>query len=87
MTDRSLAECYRIVAEAVNTCSVALPPIDASEVTESIGSFQDLGFDSLAFMEFCIAIHVETGMEISVAKLDELGSPNAVARYLSGMAA
>lgn len=87
MTARSLAECYRIVAEAVNLCSVPLEPVEPTATAVLEQSFEQLGFDSLAFMEFCIAIHVETGVEITVGKADELGSPNAVARYLNGTAA
>jgi acyl carrier protein len=81
---KPLVECFRIVASAIGTCS--LPgTLDPSTAGEELldESFSDLGFDSLAYMEFCIAIHLETGIELTVGSLDELGTPAAVARHLS----
>lgn len=87
MTNRSLNDCYRIVAEAVNICSLPAAPSTSAAPAIFDESFGELGFDSLAMMEFCISIHLETGVELTVGKADELGSPGAVARFLSASAA
>lgn len=90
MSIRSLDACYRIVAEAINSCSLprARFEIPTSGVVgdDFHATFSDLGFDSLAFMEFCIAIQLETGVEISVAAVADLKTPAAVARRLSEIA-
>jgi acyl carrier protein len=78
---RSLDESKHIVAQAIRACSLPSPPAD--KPLQASSTFVDLGFDSLAFMEFCIAIQGETGIELSVGFVGEMGSPDAVARYLS----
>jgi acyl carrier protein len=79
---RSLEECRRIVASAIDTCSIQTQ--EGSEAGLDLdATFGDLGFDSLAFMEFCIALQVETGAELTAQAVDKLGSPAAVARRLS----
>ena len=87
MPIRPLDECYRIVALAINACSLPIPRVESPTPGTADGvidkPFSDLGFDSLAYMEFCIAIHIETGIEINVGAVAELGSPDAVARRLS----
>jgi acyl carrier protein len=45
-------------------------------------SFEQLGFDSLSFMEFCISIHCDTGVELTVGEVSSLGTPAAVVDYL-----
>jgi acyl carrier protein len=76
---RSIEECRRIVASAIDTCSIQTPEGSSFDLE---ATFRDLGFDSLAFMEFCITLQVETGTELTVQAVDELGSPAAVARRL-----
>jgi hypothetical protein len=84
---RTPEDCQEIVARAVAACS-SLPVglLDAATLATPKGlggkSFDDLGFDSLAFMEFCIAVQLETGVELTAAAVAEMGSPDAVARYL-----
>jgi hypothetical protein len=81
---RPLNECYRIVASAIDACSLPSASVEPADFGRRLGeSFDDLGFDSLAFMEFCIAIHVETGIELTVTAVGEMGSPAAVAKRLS----
>jgi acyl carrier protein len=82
MTRRSFEECRRVIALAISGCSLpsrGLPGPDAPFDT----TFAELGFDSLAYMEFCIAIQGETGIELSVGVVSDMGSPDAVAQYLS----
>jgi acyl carrier protein len=73
----------RIVRSAVEGCSLPAPDIgtDAGETPLST-RFEELGFDSVAFMEFCIAIHVDTGVEMTVEQVTALGSPMAVVDFL-----
>lgn len=88
MAARSLAESQKIVHAAVNACSALPVEPDTLAAPESLvgKSFDDLGFDSLAYMEFCIALQAETGIEVSVATITEMGSPDAVAKHLSATA-
>lgn len=83
MAARSLDECRRIVAAAVAVCD-SVPSVAHRFAEEANASFVDLGFDSLAFMEFCIAIQGETGIELAVGAVEAMGSPEAVARHLVG---
>ncbi len=39
MTSRSLAECYRIVAEAMNTSSASIPPVEPSSIAVTDDTF------------------------------------------------
>jgi acyl carrier protein len=74
----------RIVRAAVEGCSLPAPDIgdpDAGQTPLST-RFDELGFDSVAFMEFCIAIHVDTGVELTVEQVTALGSPMAVVDFL-----
>lgn len=87
MMMRSLDDWYGVVASATTSSSVPNDSIGAVAEGESLEeSFNDLGFDSLALMEFCIAIQVETGIEITISAAQQLGSPRAVARHLSAAA-
>jgi hypothetical protein len=84
---RTLDECEEIVARAVAACtSLPIGLLDPETLATSKGlvgkSFEDLGFDSLAFMEFCIAIQLESGVELSADGVAGMGSPDAVARHL-----
>lgn len=45
-------------------------------------SFESLNFDSLAFMELCIAIFCNFSLELSIEKCQELGTIDAVVNYL-----
>lgn len=84
MSALSAEEITHAVALAVGACS--LPSSEFQDTDERLTwSFEDLGFDSLAFMEFCIAIQGETGVELSVGTVAELGSPAAVVRHMSGL--
>ena len=83
MSALSAEESTRVVTLAVGACSL---PSSEQDIDGQLGrSFEALGFDSLAFMEFCIAIQGEAGVELSVGAVVELGSPAAVARHLSGL--
>lgn len=91
MSARSLGESQRIVAAAVAACtSLPVGLLDPATLATPEGligkSFDDLGFDSLAFMEFCIALQLESGVELNVATVTEMSSPDAVARHLSELA-
>ena len=84
MADRSPEECRRIVALAI-AAGDSVPSATARFADDPTAGFADLGFDSLAFMEFCIAIQSETGVELSVGAVEAMGSPEAVARHLGGL--
>jgi acyl carrier protein len=74
------------VTNAIRACS--LPSRDGGTPPEEgldLG-FEALGFDSLSFMEFCISIQCDTGIALSVGKLRDLGTPEAVAAYLAAHA-
>jgi acyl carrier protein len=76
---------HLLVANAIRGCS--LPSVDSitSKADDALlitYGFEELGFDSLAFMEFCIAVHVETGIEMDVAQVQSLETPLGVAEFL-----
>lgn len=80
---RNLIE--RHVATAINTCS--LPSIEGDRFiykTESHAniSFLQMGFDSLTCMEFCISLYCSTGFELSIEKMLQLSTPQAVIEFL-----
>jgi acyl carrier protein len=50
-------------------------------------SFEELGFDSLARMEFCIFMECEFGIALTSGDLESHASVNAMAAYLAGGAA
>ncbi|MEX0852847.1 MAG: acyl carrier protein [Bauldia sp.] len=83
----STAELERIVAKAVSACSLPSLQAPSAPVNGSLlrftGSFDEMGFDSLNYMEFCISIAVDTGVELSVAEVARLNSPTAVIEHLS----
>lgn len=84
MAGRSPEECRRIVALAVAACD-SVPSAAARFADGASAGFADLGFDSLAFMEFCIAIQSETGIELGVGAVEAMGSPEGVARHLASL--
>lgn len=85
MTSRTPEAWLHVVADAVRACDSPNEPVirTGSDADILALSFEELGFDSLAFMEFCIAIQAETGAEIDVATATELGSPAAAAQHLA----
>lgn len=85
MSVRSFEESTRVVALAIGACSLPSSELPDPDRQFSM-TFAELGFDSLAFMEFCIAVQGETGVELSVGAVTEMGSPDAVARHLCGRA-
>jgi acyl carrier protein len=78
-------EMSRVVRDAIDGCSLASPDINTAGENSTptmTSTFDNLGFDSLAFMEFCISVHVDTGVELTIEKTNELGTPQAVIDYL-----
>ena len=47
-------------------------------------TFEELGFDSLARMEFCIFLETEFGISLSSGEIEASPSINAMAAYLAG---
>jgi acyl carrier protein len=81
----TISDPVSIVRNAIVACSLQTPDQDAiGEVPEiSLSTkFEDLGFDSLAFMEFCISIFCEVGLDLTVERVAALGSPQAVVDLL-----
>jgi acyl carrier protein len=50
-------------------------------------TFEELGFDSLARMEFCIFFETEYGIELTSGELEGQPSINAMSAWLAGNAA
>ena len=50
-------------------------------------TFEELGFDSLARMEFCIFLETEFGITVTSGEVEGSPSVNAMATYLAGMGA
>jgi len=76
-----------MVEKAVLSCSLQLPQAlsapPAGQASLLSLSFEEIGFDSLNFMEFCISIAMDVGIELSVAEVADLNSPAAVIEHLS----
>jgi acyl carrier protein len=73
-----------VVARALDAAIAKAPP---EEAAARLGrDFNELAFDSLNFMEFCIAVHVETGIELTAEQARELGSPAGVIEWLGRQA-
>jgi acyl carrier protein len=85
MTAQSVSEITRIVEQAVVSCSLQLPETVSPANPASLLSlsFAEIGFDSLNYMEFCIAIATEVGVEMSIEEVTGLKSPAAVIDRLS----
>lgn len=78
----------RIVERALEACSVQLPEARLAAAGGQLSSlfslgFAEIGFDSLNFMEFCISIAMDSGIELSVEDVARLKTPNAVIEHLS----
>lgn len=50
-------------------------------------SFEELGFDSLARMEFCIFLETEFGITLTSGEVETQPTVNAMAAYLAGLSA
>ncbi len=85
MSPQSGHNLTQIVAEAIVQCGLVLEGVDDPSDTEAVmaRSFLELGFDSLNLMEFCIAISLETGIDLDVGKLETLRTPAAVVEFLA----
>lgn len=85
MATASTDDLLQIVEDAIRACSLPLPEAapgpDGRPSFLSL-SFEEIGFDSLNFMEFCIAIAMEVGVELSVDEVAALRTPNAVIERL-----
>ena len=44
--------------------------------------FSAFGFDSMSYVDFCVSIHVDTGIELTLRQVAELGTPRNVLEYL-----
>jgi hypothetical protein len=89
MATISTDDLSRIVEKAIEACSLPLPEAGpGSDGRSSLLSlsFEEIGFDSLNFMEFCISIAMEVGTELSVDDVAALKTPNAVIEHLSRVA-
>ena len=69
-----------VVVEAVRSNALTASADDKEMIDQS---FEQLGFDSLTLMEFCIAIAAETGVNLPVAQVVPLKTPAAVIRFLA----
>ena len=82
-----LAAMRALVVRAVLANPVTLFPDDATrarlEDPAADCTFEELGFDSLARMEFCIWMQLEAGIEIAEAVLLDHPSVAALAAYLA----
>ena len=86
MASASVEELRRIVEKALVASSLPLPDTARGEGGQSALlslTFDEIGFDSLNFMEFCIAISMDAGVELSVAEVAALRTPAAVIAHLS----
>ncbi len=89
MATVSTDDISRIVEKAIEACSLPLPETEPGPdgVPSFLSlTFEEIGFDSLNFMEFCIAIAMEVGTELSVDDVAALKTPNAVIEHLSRVA-
>ncbi len=68
--DFTVASEHSLTNRALSMRDDALPPEQEMHL-----AFEALGFDSLSYMEFCIAIQMETGLDLSVGKMRALGTP------------
>ena len=48
-------------------------------------TFAELGFDSLSYLEFCVSIHVDAGIELNSKQVAAFGTPGAVIAHLEGL--
>jgi len=78
-----LQRVAEVISKAITTCSLQSAMV-ADTSTLSLDkllslSFDELGFDSLNFMEFCIALHLDLGLELSIGEVASLRTLGAVA--------
>ncbi|MDD4882254.1 MAG: acyl carrier protein [Gallionellaceae bacterium] len=77
---------FRLVAEAIESCSLPSVGGDRFRFDPDLhgeSEFASFGFDSLTTMEFCIAIHCSTGVELSLGDVARLQTPRAITEYLT----
>lgn len=76
----------QVMAEAVQAAQYGIAPptevVDAIVRGEPV-SFDALGFDSLAMMEFCISVELQTGHALTPEMMNGFGSVVDVARWLA----
>ena len=69
---------HEVILEAVTAAQAGFPPDDALVTAIAKGGaaiqLEDLGFDSLAWMEFCISIELATGAELTPDHLEDCGT-------------
>jgi acyl carrier protein len=88
MSPRFLAMRERVLA-AIMSNPVVGP--DSPGMLERVNdpeqdcTFEELGFDSLARMEFCIFLETEYGITVTSGEVEGCPSINAMATYLAGM--
>ncbi len=86
---------FLVMRERVLAAIAANPAVgpDSPETFERMNdpardcSFEELGFDSLARMEFCIVLEMEYGISVTSGEVEGCPSINAMAVYLAGMRA
>ena len=86
MTAIPVDDLRRIVEKAILACSMPLPQAAEADGDRSALlalSFDEIGFDSLNFMEFCIAVSMDVGVELSTDEVAALKTPIAVIAHLS----
>jgi hypothetical protein len=78
-------EIFRVVADTVREHSSAAAAIaEAGNVPAMMSqSFEALGFDRRNYMELCIAIATQTGLNLTAEQVKSLGSPLAVVNLLT----
>lgn len=84
MTNLSREIAFQKINSFIRSGVISLhnsPEIDDPEKFKLL-SFESLNFDSLAYMEFCIAIFCSFGRELSIEKCQELGNIAAIVNYL-----
>lgn len=72
----------RAVAKAVRACTLPSGAVEGEDDALLIRRFEELAFDSLAFMEFCVSIYLDTGIEMDAEQAQAFQTPLAVAEFL-----
>jgi len=86
---KKLSHTDRLVTDAIMACSLPIRHFHGAAYDASVDDSQDfdaLGFDSLAYMEFCIALHCACGVELSIEDIARLRTPRGVAQFLAEQA-
>ena len=71
-----------IVKRAVSSCAIPSSIRNLDDEALMAATFTEMGFDSLALMEFCVSVHLDTGVEMTSQQVAELATPNAVIDHL-----